>query len=183
LKTCSLNAKKAMLLVNPKNDEGEKATRKMKLNQLMLQLLAFDATFEKTEATAVVVIVTISLLNQRTLLVSHVAERAAAMIPRGNQKTLLVNHVSEKAAMNLVTTIKLTSLVKLNQLMLQQLLALDAIFEKTADVIAAVVITRTSLGNRKMPLESQRTQLVNHVSEKVVTMIPQRNLVMTTKLT
>jgi len=60
----------------------------------------------------------------------------------------------------------------------QQLSVLDETFAKTevTDVIAVVVKTKTSLVN-------QRTQLVNHVNEKIVTVIPHANLVMTTKLT
>jgi len=60
----------------------------------------------------------------------------------------------------------------------QQLSVLDETFAKTevTDVIAVVVKTKTSLVN-------QRTQLVNHVNEKIVMVIPHANLVTTTKLT
>merc|ERR1711973_185951 len=88
--------------------------------------------------------------------------------------------VNEKVVMT-----KLTSLVKLNQLMRQQLLVFDEIFEKTEvmDVNAVVVMTKMSLASQKMLLVNQRTQLVNHVNEKIVTTIPLANLAMTTKLT
>jgi len=69
--------------------------------------------------------------------------------------------------------------------MLQQLLVFDASFAKNeaAIVIAVVVMTKTSLVSKRMLLVNQRTQLVNHVNEKIVTVIPHANLVMTTKLT
>merc|ERR1711973_327247 len=111
------------------------------------------------DVNAVVVMTKMSLASQKMLLV--------------NQRTQLVNHVNEKVVMT-----KPTSLVKLNQLMRQQLLVFDEIFEKTEvmDVNAVVVMTKMSLAN-------QRTQLVNHVNEKIVTTIPLANLAMTTKLT
>jgi len=67
----------------------------------------------------------------------------------------------------------------------QQLSVLDETFAKTevTDVIAVVVMTRMSLGSKRMLLVNQRTQLVNHVNEKIVTVIPHANLVTTTKLT
>jgi len=67
----------------------------------------------------------------------------------------------------------------------QQLSVFDETFEKTEakDVIAVVVMTRMSLVSQKMLLVNQRTQLVSHVNEKIVTVTPHANLVMMTKLT
>jgi len=136
----------------------------------MLQLmLLFDAIFEEAEATDVIAIV-VTMLH-----LTHV------MTALGNQKTALVNHVGEKiVAMiplaNLVTTIKLTLLEKLIQLKILPMLHFDAILDQTeaTDVTATVVMTA---------LANQKTELVNHVNEKAVTMIPLVNHVTTIKLT
>merc|ERR1711922_51995 len=91
----------------------------------------------------------------------------------GNQKTPLLNHVSEKAAtiqnasrrmlpVNPRVARETANLAKMKtppQKHQKMILNFDATFAKATDVVAAVNLMATALGNQKTPL-------VNHVSEK-----------------
>merc|ERR1711877_77698 len=104
-------------------------------------ILNFDATFAKaTDVEAAVNLMATALGNQKTPLLNHVSEKAAAIQQR---MMSLVNHVMiAKIAENVKIVVILTTL-----LMKQQLLQFlfDDSFEKMVDANAERVLTRRFL--------------------------------------
>merc|ERR1712117_665414 len=104
----------------------------------------------------VAVATTTALGNQKTPLLNHVSEKAATIQHETQRMRMLpVNQRVAKEAANLEKT---KTLPLKHQ---KTILNFDATFAKAANKKVAVVIA-TALGN-------QKTQLLNHVSEKAAT--------------
>merc|ERR1712110_1279693 len=135
---------------------GETANlEKMKTPPQKLQkmILNFDATLAKaTDVVAAVNLMATALANQKTPLVNHVSEKAAT-IQNASRRMLPVNPRVARETANLA---KMKTPPQKHQKMI---LNFDATFAKATDVVAAVNLMATALGNQKTPL-------VNHVSEK-----------------
>merc|ERR1719219_1566184 len=116
-------------------------------------ILNFDATFAKaTDVVAAVNLMATALGNQKTPLLNHVSEKAAT-IQHASRRMLPVNPRVAREAENLE---KMKTQPQKHQKMI---LNFDATFAKATDVVAAVNLMATALGNQKTPL-------LNHVSEK-----------------
>merc|ERR1711936_289775 len=97
-----------------------------------------------TDVVAAVNLMATALANQKTPLVNHVSEKAAT-IQNASRRMLPVNPRVARETANLAKK--------------KMILNFDATFAKATDVVAAVNLMATALGNQKTPL-------VNHVSEK-----------------
>merc|ERR1719228_2765568 len=116
-------------------------------------ILNFDATFAKaTDVVAAVNLMATALGNQKTPLLSHVSEKAAT-IQNVSRRNLLVNPRVARETANLE---KMKTQPQKHRKMI---LNFDATFAKATDVVAAVNLMATALGNQKIPL-------LSHVSEK-----------------
>merc|ERR1719402_1010031 len=93
-----------------------------------------------------------ALGNQKTPLLNHVSEKAAT-IQHASRRMLPVNPRVAREAENLE---RMKTPPQKHQKMI---LNFDATFAKATDVVAAVNLMATALGNQKTPL-------LNHVSEK-----------------
>merc|ERR1719480_460723 len=145
-----------MLPVNPRVAREAANLEKMKTPPQKLQkmILNFDATFAKaTDVEAAVNLMATALGNQKTPLVNHVSEKAAT-IQNASRRMLPVNPRVARETANLA---KMKTPPQKHQK--KMILNFDATFAKATDVVAAVNLMATALGNQKTPL-------VNHVSEK-----------------
>merc|ERR1719219_2673209 len=93
--------------------------------------------------------------NQKTPLLNHVSEKAAT-IQHASRRMLPVNPRVAREAENLE---RMKTPPQKHQKMI---LNFNATFAKATDVVAAVNLMATALGNQKTPL-------LNHVSEKAAT--------------
>jgi len=149
------NASRRMLPVNPRVARESANLEKMKTppQKHRKMILNFDATFAKaTDVEAAVNLMATALGNQKTPLLNHVSEKAAT-IQHASRRMLPVNPRVAREAENLAKM--KTPPQKLQKMILN----FDATFAKATDVVAAVNLMATALGNQKTPL-------VNHVSEK-----------------
>merc|ERR1719228_1532841 len=131
-------------------------------------ILNFDATFAKaTDVVAAVNLMATALGNQKIPLLSHVSEKAAT-IQNVSRRNLLVNPRVARETANLE---KMKTQPQKHRKMI---LNFDATFAKATDVVAAVNLMATALGNQKTPLlshvsekaaaiQQRMTSLVNHV--------------------
>merc|ERR1719150_3460128 len=115
-------------------------------------ILNFDATLAKATDVVAVNLMATALGNQKTPLVNHVSEKAAT-IQNASRRMLPVNPRVARESANLE---KMKTPPQKHRKMI---LNFDATFAKATDVVAAVNLMATALGNQKTPL-------VNHVSEK-----------------
>merc|ERR1719480_544733 len=147
-----------MLPVNPRVAREAANLEKMKTPPQKLQkmILNFDATFAKaTDVEAAVNLMATALGNQKTPLLNHVSEKAAT-IQNANRRMLPVNPRVARETANL------EKMKTPPQKLQKMILNFDATLAKATDVVAAVNLMATVLGNQKTPL-------VNHVSEKAAT--------------
>merc|ERR1719242_2369049 len=151
------NASRRMLPVNPRVARETANLEKMKTPPQKHQkkmILNFDATFAKaTDVEAAVNLMATALGNQKTPLLNHVSEKAAT-IQNASRRMLPVNPRVARETANLA---KMKTPPQKHQK--KMILNFDATFAKATDVVAAVNLMATALGNQKTPL-------VNHVSEK-----------------
>merc|ERR1719361_851022 len=150
------NASRMMLPVNPRVARETANLEKMKTPPQKLQkmILNFDATLAKaTDVVAAVNLMATALANQKTPLVNHVSEKAAT-IQNASRRMLPVNPRVARETENLA---KMKTPPQKHRK--KMILNFDATFAKATDVVAAVNLMATALGNQKTPL-------VNHVSEK-----------------
>merc|ERR1719233_623013 len=149
------NASRRMLPVNPRVAREAENLAKMKTPPQKLQkmILNFDATFAKATNVVAVNLMATALGNQKTPLLNHVSEKAAT-IQNANRRMLPVNPRVARETANLA---KMKTPPQKHQK--KMILNFDATFAKATDVVAAVNLMATALGNQKTPL-------VNHVSEK-----------------
>merc|ERR1719285_535048 len=153
------NASRRMLPVNPRVARESVNLEKMKTppQKHRKMILNFDATFAKaTDVEAAVNLMATALGNQKTPLLNHVSEKAAT-IQNASQRMLPVNpRVAREAARKAENLERMKTPPQKHQKMI---LNFDATFAKATDVVAAVNLMATALGNQKTPQ-------LNHVSEK-----------------
>merc|ERR1719492_684565 len=119
-------------------------------------ILNFDATFKKATDVVAVNLTATALGNQKTPLLNHVSEKAAT-IQNASRRIILVNSRVAREAENLE---KMKTQPQKHRK--KMILNFDVAFAKATDVVAAVNLMATALGNQKTPL-------LNHVSEKAAT--------------
>merc|ERR1719480_622303 len=147
------NASRRMLPVNPRvareAENLEKMTPPQKHQKMILN---FDATLAKGTDVVAANLMATALGNQKTPLLNHVSEKAAT-IQNANRRMLPVNPRVARETANL------EKMKTPPQKLQKMILNFDATLAKATDVVAAVNLMATALGNQKTPL-------VNHVSEK-----------------
>merc|ERR1719493_656997 len=142
--------------VNPRVAREAENLEKMKTPPQKHQkkmILNFDATLAKATDVVAVNLMATALGNQKTPLLNHVSEKAAT-IQNASRRMLPVNPRVARETANLA---KMKTPPQKHQK--KMILNFDATFAKATDVVAAVNLMATALGNQKTPL-------VNHVSEK-----------------